>query len=193
MEKSSSNRSNDSTKIKVSLKKLSKQKKNQIKQIKKLINQFHAYSNFHYSKAKSWKFIYWFGGIGSVVLSGIGTIIDAIFNQCDDQMFVRNYNVILGTVVTIGLSIITFLNANDNRRNNEEAGDKYKQLSLDLFRETCLMNTSIRKINLERVIETYSIRFGDYIEAFYEPPQRKIIELMKIQEDSKDTLSIKFV
>jgi hypothetical protein len=164
--------SSNNSRISIDISKLSPKRKLLLKKINKMIKKSGAYSTFHYSKSKIWKYIYWIGGATNIIMSGLRTIIDFDIQQ---------NNVIFGTILTIGISIVTFLNATNQMRTSEDAGDKYAQVANDLLRETYYTNKKMTKLRLIKLIETYSVRLNDYTEEFYEPPKQKIEKILETQ------------
>lgn len=197
-EDDSSNSSNEndiqltsgSSSIKIDIKSLSQIKKNQLKRLRKLIKLTHAYSIHYYSYARFWKWIFWITSIGGVILSSISTIVNIFFDPCSSKESVQKYNVLVSAIITMFIGLGSLLGAQLRQRNYEDAGDKYKMLAQDIYREVFFSNLSYDDIDLSYLIEKYNIKFDGYLEMFREPSSNKLQEIM---DSSEYGLGIKFI
>ena len=187
---SPSHHTNNSSEIQINLVGLPQRKINQLKRLKKLIKISHAYSIFYFNRSRWWKWMNWVSSITAVVLASSTIIVNTFFDPCSNQQTVRNYNVLLGSLITIFLGIKSVLNARLRQRDYEEAGDEYKILAQEIYREVFFCNLSYEELDLALLIDKYSIKFDAYTKNFKEPSPSKIDEIM----NSKDYgLAVKFI
>ncbi len=179
----------DSEKLIVDFDELSRKQKNQIKRIKKVSNNAHAISIFYYNKAGKWKYIYWIGAVLSIVLAGTSTIINVFYDTCSGNTNTREINVVLSALITVSFAIITLLNSAERRKNYDNAGDKYSQLSANLYREVFYSNDPIKELYLESIIYRYQTAIDNYIEMFPQPPLEAVDKILK---SNKFGITIKF-
>lgn len=179
-----------SSAIRVNLVGLSQRKINQMKRLKKLIKLSHTYSIYYHSFSRLWKWIYWISSIIGLILAASAIVVNIFYDPCSNKEIVRKYNVLISTVITAFLGLITLLNAQLRRRNYEEAGDEYKILAQEIYREVFFSNLSFEDLDLSYIIEKHSIRFDDYTKMFREPSPQKI---RKIKDSIDYGLSIKFI
>ena len=170
--------STDSNEIEINIDQLKEKQVNQLKIIKSMVKLTRTYSVYYYYKASIWRKIYWSSSISTLALTTIATIINLFLDSCSNEQAIQKYNILLNTLVTIGLGTITLLNSSVRQKKYEQAGDKYNQLSTTIYREVFLLNTSIIKLNLERIIEKYNIRMDDLMEMYDQPSPEAIDKIM---------------
>jgi len=118
------------------------------------------------------------------------SIVNTFFDPCSNRVGIRNYNVLLGSLITILLGINSIMNARLRQRDYEEAGDEYKILGQEIYREVFFCNLSYDELDLAQLIEKYSIKFDAYTKNFKEPSPLKIDEIMQSKNYG---LAIKFI
>jgi hypothetical protein len=169
--------------LEIDISEFSTTKKNQIKRLKNIIQNNRAYSIYYYSKARVWKWNYWVTNITALLLTGAKTFIDVFFNQTDSESDCRSntinsIGIVLGVVITTILAIITFLNASLRRRHYEEAGDEYKILAVDLYRNTFYSNESLQDKDVNEILNEYTIKMSAYSKIYEEPNASTIKDIM---------------
>lgn len=151
----------------IDLTELSNQKFTQLKKIRLMIENNLALALHFYSKSKYWKRIYWIAGIVNVLLVATNALINAFIKDEIDQS-VPNYNVIFGILIAMILGIITFLNPSERHKHFELAGDRYIQVSDDIFNEIFYSNDEIEKMDLGKIIELNNKTLAFYRELYSE-------------------------
>ena len=187
---SHSEHTNKSSEIQINLMGLPQRKINQLKRLKKLIKICHAYSILYYYWSGFWKKMYWASTISATILASSTIVVNTFFDPCSNQQSVRNYNVLLGSLITILLGIKSVMNATLRQKNFEDAGDEYKILAQEIYREVFFCNLSYEELDLASLIEKFSIKFDAFTKNFKEPSPSKIDEIMNSTDYG---LAVKFI
>jgi hypothetical protein len=161
---------------------LSEKKINQLIRLKKLIRMSNAYSIHYYNRALFWKILYFTTSFTSVVLSASTVVVNTFYNPCSNNPIIRNYNTILGSIITVFLGIISVLDARARQQSHEIAGDHYRNLGQLMYREVFVTDKSYTEIDLTNLMEKYDITFAAYTDSFTAPPIEKINKIMQSKE-----------
>lgn len=159
---------NDS-KIDINISKLSKEKTDQLKHIKFMVENMVAYSIYYYDWRRYWKRAFWISTISAVILTASSSIINIFFDPCSDDEIVLKYNRSFGFIISICLGIIGVMKPSERAKDYELAGDKYNESANDLFRETLFQDGGVKNANLGNIISKYSVIDNNNREVYNEP------------------------
>jgi hypothetical protein len=148
--------------LKIGIGNLEQYQLNQIKFIKKTIENSQAFGEIYYNKGRWWRKAYWITGILTAIVSGLSSIVNVLYDPCSNEELVQKYNTFFGFGITAVLGIITFLNASERSKNYEEAGDKYSTLANELFREVFYSNNKLNEMDLFMIIDKYNSKLDTY-------------------------------
>ncbi len=151
----------------------------QIKKIRKIIENTLIYSLFFFNKARWWRKSYWITGITAIILTCLTSLINLIFDPCDNEEIIKIYNVVFSFSISIFLGIITLMDSSNRSDNFELAGDRYSMVAGDMFREVFYSNKNIYELDLYYIMQKYSAKLDIYHELYNEPPVKKISKLRK--------------
>ena len=163
---------------------LEQKKLDQIKRIRQMVEDTLAYSQFYYTKAGMWKKIYWITSVSHILLMASNSVINTIFDPCVNEETMKKYNMIFSFSITIALGIITLLNATERNKDFEIGGDKYNQVSEEIFRNVFYNNQSLKDLDLQHMIELFNMKIDNNRELFPEPSILKL-ENIKLTENYK--------
>lgn len=173
---------------------INNQKKIQVKNLYKMMITAKAYSILHHKKAVFWWYIYWITGFITILSTAVIAIINVAFNynSCNNNEENNNtkiklVNVISTSLISAIIGIFTFMNPTQRRRDREDAGDRYIQLSNDIKKDTFLED-SIDNINTGRLLDIYNTRYNDYINNFYEPPREQLLKILEKLKKENDII-----
>jgi hypothetical protein len=157
-------------------------KSNQIHYIQQTIRLTRAFSIFYYNKALYWKRSYWITNFVNIGLTSLNTIITVFFDLCDQNQYSAKTNIVLGAVIMASISGITFLNSAIRQKEYEEAGDKYNEVSNNLYTEVFCGKDKPIDLDLDVIIEKYRSVIDSYGERFVEPNPKAIDIIMESNE-----------
>lgn len=177
--------------ITVDISECTEQKKNQIRKLNSIITESKAYAIFHHRRAIRWFRVYWIGGFVTIALSGSLSIVNASLDPNSGSYTVKILNTVTTALISIILGIFSFLDPTNRRILREIAGDNYLQLSEDITKDLFLKNRPVSTINTEKLLDRYMVRFNDYLEAYYQPIESELKDIMeKIVEKNEIELIV---
>jgi hypothetical protein len=161
----------------------SEQTKIQIKTIYNLIQRSSAYATYHYNKALFWLWMYWVGGISTIIVTSILTVINSVYyyNSCENfqDTTVKTVNIVSSGLITTVIGVFTFLNPTERRRDREDAADRFHTLVNDIKKDVFFSGEPVASEYTIKLIEKYTTKFNDYIDFYYEPPVKEIEKIIK--------------
>lgn len=165
-------------KLFLNLRNLPDTKMEQLKKLRLMVEDNLAVALYFYRRSKLWKKIYWVSAILNILLTATNSIINSIFKDDEINDTIPNYNAIFSALLSIGISIIAILNASSRKKEFELAGDRYFQVSEDIFNQIFFANEKLETSDLYNVIEIQNMKLSYYREIYTEPSP-KTIETIK--------------
>lgn len=153
--------------------------KNRLRRLRTIIQVANAYSIFYHSCSSFWKKTYWISSFIAVSLSAINASINIFYDSCGG-IADRHYNAFISTLITVILGVITFMNSSLRNKEYEVAGDDYKALAQEMFRDVFfgMDRDKIEDRCLDVLISRYTDKMNDYGKSYPEPSPVKIKEIM---------------